>query len=551
MPPRRRHALLAAALLSATAADAAPSVGGWAAGNVSFANGAAWNATVGAAFVPQGWPPAYVALPPLYVGDGPFTVALWVRADAPGALLSLGNGPAGAPSLSGDFLTLWAGAAGVGATWSSGGARASTPACGAGSLVGAGWTYVALSVSGQVYALRVGANAGCAGTLPVPAPAAWWFSSMLGGAGFSGWIASAAVYDRAAFNNSELAVLGAQGSCPAAWPAGSGVAPAPLPTLAAADAWASSSGPTGCFSASGPAPCDARALLGSPGGSTTFLTAAGIDKLPAVTVDLGASALVGGVRVWNGADGYDVDPPASYALLVGDARPPPAGVALSAPLAANPVCNRTARAPVPLGRVFEIQCVARGRFVTLQLLAGGVSPGVLKLSRFEVLAADPQPPASPAPASPRGPAAPAGAGQAQWDATHRYGGWGLAGSALLDAGLRPLSGLVQSVTLDSNGSLAFSAAASCVTVPDLALDAQNFTAVARVVAPGALPAFSSWVVWSAGAARLELRTGSAAGTAWPTLSVQGREHVAATALAAGEAASVAARCQGTQCSLLL
>lgn len=513
--------LLAAASLAVSAS--ALDQHGWVSLTASLQNGA--TESNGVVVLAPAWPPQYVSLPPIYASDGPLTIVAWVNPQQSGTVVVLGNGIAGAPVLEGPHIALWD----DGATWGASSSCSLPPPIG-------GWSVLGVSFDGELYTFVRGDQTCTAAAGPLPA--AWWFQAMLGGAGFSGHIAQVSIFDDTALSAEQMIT----GAC--------GPRPSPAPEWqsgVAATAWASTSG-IGCVDSDlrRVGACNAMRLVTGPPGSSFFQSAGGADTFPFVALDLGTSQLVSSVRVYGATDGYDANPSASYRLMVMDMRPPRAGTPSTSPFGL-PACGELAPPSVPRGRVFDVTCGAFGRYVVLQLVDGGVLPGVIKLSQIVVSSSSAsRPPETWSPGR-NPPDAPA----AVWDVSHRYGPAGVRGGYVVDSGndaaiYGPSRGVTQSV---GGRGLVFSGDDSCVTFQPWSV-ASQFSIVTTFTTPSAAPAFTSAVLIRMGDAQLQLRVNGTSGVSTPTLT-RGSSVFSGKPLLPNTRTSLAVTCSSTTaCSIL-
>ena len=539
--------------------------GTWAGGASLLGAGATWDAGAQAVALPPLWPPPYVKVPPLYLGSSPgFTLTAWVWVTVPGPVWALGTaGPSDQPSdwasARADYLRIDVGALGTTLSWAQrfaeGGTGAFAHTC-AGALQ-AGWMFVAVSLQVSAasvsWAMRSGAIE-CSGTTAVSVPARWWTTNALGGGIFAGWIANAAAYDDVALSLPAMAAL-AVGNVSAC-----GRRPAPAPawveSAQVAATWASTLAPAGCADAATGAatPCSTGvAVNGWPAkggcGANAVFTGGGLDAYPALTLDLGATKTVERVRLYAATAGGD--PYASYAVLVGDVAPPAAGEPLTQPFpvtfANAPCVAQDPGATMRRGRVADFACGARGRYVTLQLLASDAGDGVLGVCQLQAFTVG----ASTTPNSTRLRVdAPALA--AVWDVAHRYAvPHAVVGNRLADEGVAPpIDGAMTGVVQAADGRLLFNGSQPCVRFDRSPLPtAGNYSIVARFNTPAAYVPFTSTVVWEGSATRLFLNTNATVGAAMLGFAY-GNTLVKGGSIPPLASVAVAIVCSGGSCTLM-
>ena len=540
-----------------------PDGSGWAGGESVLVANAAWDDAAQAVALPPLWPPPYIKLPPLYLGNSPgFTLTAWVWVTVPGPVWALGTGgPPDQPydwaSSHADYLRIDVGAAGTTLSWAErfaeGGDGAFAHTCAGAPR--AGWMFVAASLrieaASVTWALRSGDNE-CSGTTDVNVPARWWTTNALGGGIFAGWIANAVAYDDVALPLSALASLSAgNASC--------GRRPEPAPVWNASApvtaVWASTLASGGCADVTGAAaPCDAGvAVNGAPSrggcGPNAVFVGGGADAYPALTLDLGNSTLVQSVRMYGAVAGGD--PYASYAVLVGDTAPPAAGEPLTAPFpktfANSPCIAQNPEATMRRGRVVDFACGAWGRYVTLQLVASdaGAVLGVCQLQAFTASVATPPQDNSRAPSK--------ATLAAVWDVAHRYAvPQAVTGNRLLDEGAAPpIDGAMTGVMQATDGRLLFSGTQPCVRFDHSPLPtAGDYSIVARFSSPATYAAFTSIVVWEGSGTRLFLQTNATTGLATMGFAYGGGMIANGGVVAPLAAVAVAIVCSSGACGLV-
>ena len=505
--------------------------GGRAGGYATLSNGAGH--ANGAAILTETWPPAYVAVPPLHLDSSPgFTLTAWVYFQAAGPVWTLGSsGPAWQPddwaSARAEYLRVDANAQSLVLRWASTAqGEAVTQACSQ-FAPAKGWVFIGISVAtlpsggGVRWSAAQGTHP-CSGTVVGSAPPArWWMPVTLGGGSFVGAISSATALDDVALGPQALAALGA-GSTDSCGPR-----PSPsttwTPGAAVQTAWASTLG-SGCMDplTGLPIACLASSVVnGWPAmggcGLNGIITAGGADAYPSVTLDLGTSALVSSVRMhaWAGA------PPAyaSYAILVGDVRPPAAGEPQLMPFyypngLANAACvvqdpSRTSQPAL----VADFQCGGWGRYVTLQMLASDAGDGVLRLCQLQAYV---NATATTAPPSPARTPSRAGTYAAAAGMTHRYVAGGARASGFGNAVLDLVGnddGAGSGTHLLTDGELAFDGQQPCVSFasPHVSSTTGNFSLLVRFIAPATEQQHAQTVLWESADARLYLQP-NASGT---------------------------------------
>ena len=154
--------------------------------------------------LPPVWPPAYVQLPPLYLGAFPgWTFTAWVLVGSSGPLLTLGT--KSGSSARAPFLKLSVDPSSLTVAWAG-----TTLQCAHAPY--SGWMFVALSfapvLNGGMRFVMAHNQHACSNPVGIDAlPAQWWTNVVVGGESFSGAIGSLAIYDDTALTAVQLASM--------------------------------------------------------------------------------------------------------------------------------------------------------------------------------------------------------------------------------------------------------------------------------------------------------------------------------------------------------